>query len=264
MNRISDLMLERYHLGELTEEERRAMDARLQENPEARARLSALGESDDEILVNHPPAIIVPAIRRGAERNGRRQSPAWFRSLFVGAPILAAAAAALVVAVTPTSPEVSDPLGIGPDVTRPKGLMPSLRVYRRTGAEAERLSRGAVAQARDVLQLSYVALGRRHGVILSIDGRGAVTLHHPEGEAGDTSLLPAGEAALPHSYQLDDAPGFERFFFVTSTEGEIDVERVVEAARRLARDPAKAARAALELPSRLEQTTFLVTKAEAK
>jgi hypothetical protein len=264
MNRLSDLMLERYHLGELTEAQRRAVEDQLKADPEARARLAALGESDAEILAAHPPPVVVPAIRRRAERQVRQEAPTWTRGLFVGAPVLAAAAAALVFAVTPTSPDVPDPLGIGPDVTRPKGLLPSLHVYRRAGDEAERLSDGAVAQAHDVLQLSYVAVGRPHGVILSVDGRGAITLHHPEGARGDTSLLPAGEAALPHSYELDDAPAFERFFFVTSREGEVDVGRVLGAAERLARAPKNAAREPLNLPPGLEQTTFLLRKAEGR
>lgn len=64
--------------------------------------------------------------------------------------------------------------------------------------------------------MSYVAAGRAHGVIVSIDGRGQVTLHFPA-DAGAPTALESGRAVpLSHSYELDDAPLFERFMFVTA------------------------------------------------
>ena len=60
-----------------------------------------------------------------------------------------------------------------------QGLEPSLTVYRRTDRGSETLADGAVARTGDLLRLGYTAAGRRYGVILSIDGRGAVTLHLP-------------------------------------------------------------------------------------
>ena len=43
-----------------------------------------------------------------------------------------------------------------------------------------------------------------------------MTLHWPD-RAGDSAapLETAAEARLPSAYQLDDAPGFERFFLIT-------------------------------------------------
>ena len=42
----------------------------------------------------------------------------------------------------------------------------------------------------DVLQLSFVSGGRSHGAVLSIDGRGSVTLHAPESPTGAMQLPP--------------------------------------------------------------------------
>jgi hypothetical protein len=71
-------------------------------------------------------------------------------------------------------------------------------------------------RAGDLLQLAYVAAGQRFGVVASVDGRGAVTLHLPEAAGPAAVLDERGETALPHAFELDDTPGVERFVFVTS------------------------------------------------
>ena len=68
----------------------------------------------------------------------------------------------------------------------------------------------------DTLQIRYVAAGKRFGVIASIDARGTVTLHLPETPGPAAALQRDGERTLPHAFELDDSPGFERFIFVTS------------------------------------------------
>jgi hypothetical protein len=72
-------------------------------------------------------------------------------------------------------------------------------------------------------------------------------------------LRPEGETRLDYAYRLDDAPGFERFFLVTS-ERALPIAAVLEAGRRLASDPRQAPRARLGLPAGLEQWSVLLTK----
>jgi hypothetical protein len=64
-------------------------------------------------------------------------------------------------------------------------------------------------------------------VIFSIDGRARVTLHFPASERETPSLDSSGEVVLPYGYRLDDAPRFERFYFVTSAE-EFSVSALLE------------------------------------
>src|SRR5690606_19161898 len=98
----------------------------------------------------------------------------------------------------------------GPEGVRLKGQEPHLALHRRAaGAVVERLGEGATARAGDVLQVSYVAAGRRRGAVLSIDGRGVVTLHFPERAGAATELVQEGAVPLAHAYELDDAPAFE-------------------------------------------------------
>jgi hypothetical protein len=149
----------------------------------------------------------------------------------------------------------------GGETTRIKGDPEGaarILAFRKRGEVVEPLEHGAEARAGDLLQLGYMAAGRSHGVLLSLDGRGVVTLHHPERPELSTALERQGEALLPNAYALDDAPDFERFLFVTGN-GPVDVATVQQAARELARR-ADASQAPLSLADDLEQTTLLLRK----
>jgi hypothetical protein len=149
------------------------------------------------------------------------------------------------------------------DTERLKGSAhPSLAVYRRTDSGSERLADGAVARPGDLLRVGYASAGRPYGLILSIDGRGAVTLHLPP--AGDRAVpLTMGKTILlDAAYELDDAPRVERFYFVTGKEA-FAAEPVLSAARREAARQG-AVPATLPLPAGLEQVTFAIQKEARK
>ena len=141
-----------------------------------------------------------------------------------------------------------------------KGFSPHLVVHRVGPTGAERLGDAAVAKAGDTLQVSYVAAGKTHGVVASIDGRGRVTVHLPLGGGAAAALDPKRETPLTASFELDDAPRFERFFFVAS-DGPFSVGEVAGACDALAKDPAKAATDPLALPGALSQSTLILKKA---
>ena len=63
---------------------------------------------------------------------------------------------------------------------------------------------------------------------------------------------------LDHSYELDDAPGFERFVLVVASE-PIDVERVLGAARQVALD-SQGDRRPLQLPPSWAQVSLRLDK----
>ena len=141
---------------------------------------------------------------------------------------------------------------------RIKGLRPSLLVYRHTPVGDEALPDRAPARAGDLVQLTYQAAGRRFGVIVSLDGRGAVTVHHPQSGRQAARLVSGKPVRLASAYRLDDAPGWERFFLVTSDQ-VFDVETVVKAARSLGGEH-NAAVDALPLRGNLDQSSFTLTK----
>ncbi|MBV1858131.1 MAG: hypothetical protein KUG77_06935 [Nannocystaceae bacterium] len=142
-----------------------------------------------------------------------------------------------------------------------RGLRPHLEVDRNTAGTIDRLHSGARVGRGDVVQLSYVAAGNRFGVIVSVDGRGEVTLHHPEDANEVPRVKTRGETPLASAFELDDAPGFERFFFVTGRRVSLDPHAVVEAAHVLATQGPGAAQAeSLPLPTELRQSSFLLRK----
>ena len=99
-------------------------------------------------------------------------------------------------------------------------------------------------------------------MLLSIDGAGKVTLHWPERQDGEAAPLKASsENRLPSSYELDDAPAFERFFLVRAA-APFAVTTAIEAARALAAQPS-ARTQALALPSNFEQISLALDKPTA-
>lgn len=94
------------------------------------------------------------------------------------------------------------------------------------------------------------------GVVVSIDGRGHVTRHLPE-EGAAAAALDGREQALPHAYELDDAPAFERFVLVTGPRA-FDVAAVLAAAAALPREEARTR--ALSLPDGLAQRSVVLDK----
>ncbi len=253
--RPSELALEQLALGELSPAQEAALRARLGDAVEP--RLAALRASNAEILAAHPPALV------RAELERRRVRPSPRRALWLALPLASAAVAAFVLWPEPTidAPRIATRELPRPDETRIKGLEPHLVLHRQEGERAVQLTSPAQARARDRLQISYVAASASHGVVLSIDGSGLVTLHHPARLDGSTSLQQGGAVALPQSYELDAAPAFERFVLVSTDDPNdpVDPTQALAAARTLAALPT-AASDPLALPAKWRQSSFLVRK----
>ncbi|RKH67916.1 ActD protein [Corallococcus llansteffanensis] len=259
--------LERFLLGELSSQDRAEVEALLARDPDARAWLDALRADTRRILETYPPTRVAAEVerrRRGQARKHQTAPPshAWAdggRWFALGTPV----AAMLAVLVWDASrglpqdfvsaPPVASVLG---ETVRIKGDA-RLRIHRQGTGEAELLSDGAFARAGDVLQLSYLAADQAHGVVVSLDGRGVVTLHFPVHPGDSTALQPGGAVPLSQAYALDDAPGFERFILVTG-DRPLDVAAILEAARRLALHGARDAR--LEVPDALRQASVTLRK----
>jgi hypothetical protein len=230
---ISDLMLEKFALDELSPAQKAEVLERIEQEPEVKARLVAIEKSNAEILKIYPAEQQVPRILdrfRGKTEQVPRRS---LRVVWLAAPALAAAAALLIyVAPLGTVDPLVDP---GHEIVRIKGDS-RLIVHRKIGDEVEMLADGDFAAVGDIIQLSYIAGTAEFGIILSVDGRGEATLHYPGSEGDSTGLDREGTQDLPFAYQLDDAPDFERFFFVTSDK-PIDVEQTLAAVEKLGLNP---------------------------
>ena len=249
-DRVPDLLVEQLALGELPPEQARRVQAQLEDDDDP--RLSELRRSDEDILAAHPPEIVARRIRNRLQRveaEPASRRPGWW---FVTATLAVAAAVALAWWIARPDALVPESTGIEgekvaslppeqqPDVTQIKGD-PRLVLTLQEGARTTKLVSGDRVSPGDSVLVSYFADTEKHGVIVSLDGAGEVTLHFPADETQSTALVPNGTVRL-HAFELDDAPAFERFFFVTSNT-PLDAAQVMESVRALAdaKDPLTAA-----------------------
>jgi hypothetical protein len=271
-------LLERMAQGELDAAETERLRARLAAEGRSLAdELAALAASDRAILAERPAAAMAAAIRVRAARSAPQ--PAARRAsfnLWIAPLALAGSLGVALVAVRagqhPTVPTGTGAVAVE-ESTRIKGDTPSrsprLLVYRQRAAAArdaagyERLPDGARAARGDLVQLAYAAPhDGLYGVLLSIDGAGRVTQHLPEEGDGARPAPPlraAREIRLPSSYELDDAPGFERFVLVTAAE-PFSISVALDAARALAAQQAQARSLPLALAPAFHQTSILLQK----
>lgn len=256
---VSDLVLERYRLGELPAGRRAALEERLRTDTALRARLEAIDDSDERARRRYEPEEIARDVRRrlGVERASRSRSRT--RAVWL---LPAMGVILLAVAVSPSwlRPWSSQPRPEAPgaSVDRRKGADLSLLVYRSTGEGVERLTDDDVARAGDVVRLGYRVANPAYGAIVSIDGRGAVTRHLPEEGSRAVRLEPGATALLGGAFELDDAPAVERFFLIASPE-PFDLGPVIDALRAAAgadaTDPAQ-----FGLPASFASTAFSLRK----
>ena len=174
-------------------------------------------------MKQYPPESVIPEILERYEEEKRLVSvkekarPYGWRHFLYAVPALAAAL--LIVFV------VFFNRGTPPPDIRIKGeetidfTKTQIIIYRKIAGEVELLKDGDQAASGDLLQIAYVPAGMIHGVILSLDGNGVVTLHYPENKDEPSILKKEKKVLLKSSYELDDAPEYERFFFITAMDG---------------------------------------------
>jgi hypothetical protein len=258
---VPDVVLERFHLNELTSEEAKSLEARLQVDEPLRRRLEDLGRSDAEIRDSYPPEWLAARIEQrldGPGHSRRRAATYWLATAAVAAAVI------LLVVVVPRTAErpAGSPGTTGPaaqNEDRIKGQRPVLVVYRRTRDGSELLADGTVAWPGDLLRVAYRAAGRSYGVIVSIDGRGTLTRHLPPNGDRAAPLKRDATVLLDSAYELDEAPQWERFYFVTG-DTPFSITPIEDAVRRAAATDRRGTPAALALPDGLEQSTFSVQK----
>jgi hypothetical protein len=86
-----------------------------------------------------------------------------------------------------------------------------------------------------------------------------VTRHFPQQDKQAAPLARTGLAFLDHAYELDDAPGWERFYFVTG-KAAFDLTPVLNAARGLAESARTSPPGKMALPPFLDQSSVILIK----
>lgn len=261
--RIKTWELERYLLGELPPSRIKEITKLAQENPDIRKEIERLKHANAEILKQHPPETMLPEILKQYEKNRyqtrirEKSSPFTLKRLLYATPVIASAVILIFVVFFNN--------GTSPDFTRIKGeesldfTKTQIIIYKKNNNVIELLKNGDQVSPGNLLQLAYIPARKTHGVIFSIDGNGIVTLHHPESKSDSSILKQEKKILLSSAYELDNAPDFERFFFITATE-EIEVQSILAKAETLALSPASAKTSNLELPESYNQFSILLKK----
>lgn len=257
---VPDLLLEQYRLNELLPEDASRVRDAVASDPTVRERLAALEASDTEIRRNFPPFMRdggrAETTRQRAESNGRLRGWALPLALTAAAATLAFTVPSLLPG---TGKRVDGRVATAADRgNRIKGSRPSLAVYRQTDRGSETLADGAVTRPGDVVRLGYAPADRVYGVILSVDTRGTVTQHLPQIGSHAVKLAHDRMNLLDTAYELDDVPGWERFYFVTS-DVAFEVPPIADLARRAAGARADRPKE-LPLSRAFDQFVFLLQK----
>jgi hypothetical protein len=270
INPVNSWELERYLLGELSSKRMDEIKKLLESDSGLSEELALLKRSNDEILKQYTQKAIVPQIEAQLEASyeDRARPSVLFKRLLYATPVFAAALVLLfIVFQNPGGHTTQDIQGL--QGSRIKGTetidvsKPHILVHRKANDTVELLESGDKASAGDLLQIAYVSAGAPYGVIFSIDGRGVITLHYPESEETEPILDQNKKILLSSSYELDDAPDFERFFFITS-KSKIDVKTILNSAKVLAKQPKTSDTAELDLPDLLSQYSLLINKGQSQ
>ena len=249
---IPDWKLERFLTGDLPEEEMNKL-RELEANDAVFAnRVKMLREDNKAILSKLPFETLAANLGTdaagNAAKNAAKNAPRFTLVKFAAAAMFVFAIA-LVAFFAQSETSVMNER-VGGDVanvngsqntqvalaenesdTRIKGLDARMEVWKKTPAGIVQLNDLDSVGEGDEIQLRYAVPEKCFGLLFSMDGNGALTLHMGDGVKA-IELAPGKMNSLPFAYKLDDAPYFEKFFFVTSPKEfaveENDVDKLLK------------------------------------
>ena len=256
---IPDLYYEQILLSEISEEEAK----KILSEPGSKEKIEQLKDSNAEILFNHPPHKIAAGISARLEKKKKFSIKDLISRKLVSQIATGAAALTLITIaiINPASPGKS-----AGDGNNTKGITPKLEIYRDESEDGNSIFRlledKATVHNNDLIQLSYRPAGKPYGIIFSIDGTGTVNSYYPQYFSDQANALEkGGKITLDFSLRLDDAPLFEKFFFITSEE-EFSPAEIEEIAEKFAADQDRVTSSDLPLPSKYEQYSITFYKEE--
>jgi len=265
---LSQLAIERFLLGETTAAEQSRIEGAIAACESCAARVTET-RADNE-------AFALRAVPEPIRKLWTEPTPGfrWPRILAIVVPVAAAAVIAAVVIpgyiggdqVVTDIPGIGqragdDQIGVkgqedGGSVGAPE---PSLGFYVLRDGESVLGRPGEALHEGDRIQFWYDVSSPATGVVVGIDGRGAVTRYFPEPGSSPAPLKQGRGHVVGSSVILDDAVGVERFFLCTTSGTGADPAEVERAARELAASGADLERAA-RLPIECDQASVWIRK----
>lgn len=215
---IPEWKLERYLLGELSPHEAEEISKSSKSDNILRMRIQTLQESNAEFLKAYPAEHVFRDMVYSQRKTGSA------RGLQIAAmiTILLGVMAVAYLKFQPTEimngvDEVGSTSGTEVASVRIKGLPSRFEVWKKAGDSAIQMQDKDSVIAGDELQIRYAVAEKCFGLLFSMDGNGIVTIHIGQ-DNNAVELAPQGIKFLPTAYKLDNAPYFEKFFFLTAGE----------------------------------------------
>jgi len=247
---VPDIYLEQLYLNELSPKTAESITKR-----DSEEILNNIKISNKKILEKYPPSFIKRnIIQRMNNKPETKSNTIDFRSRILRSVPIAAALIFLTLNFSHLY-RTQEPNNI----IRSKGLTPELSVYIDKNNSPVELFNNDFVSESDLIQLTYNAAGNKYGVIFSIDGKGVITLHYPESNKITPFINPNGSHALPFSYELDDAPKFERFFFISSKQ-EFNINNILKSAEGILNKDNPELIDTLDLTKDFAQQTIILKK----
>jgi len=213
--------LERYLLGELPEEKMQELAREIASNPELSARVDAMKKQNEQLFQSLPPEQFARQLR-GQLRSRKMVTEHRRLKTLLGPQWTKVALAVCSVVIIGFFLPNTALMQQRPDTTRLKGLQPKMHIFLNADDHIQELDSGAHLSEGQLIQIGYNAAGMRYGAIFSLDGNGVITPHLCDSSSYEQchaqALQQSGVQMLSSSYQLDDAPEFEAFFFISAQQ----------------------------------------------
>lgn len=229
---VSDFKMEQYLIGALPENEMKELREREASDEIFAARVATLREQNEKILDANP----FENLARDLDVNA---AVTRFNVLKIAAAVVVALGIFSAVFVGGKADVIQSSETIpsaGMDVamvtensdTRIKGLDARMEVWKKSESGIVQLEDMSTAKEGDEIQLRYSVPEKCYGMIFSMDGNGALTVHMGNDNEA-IALEPGKMVSLPYAYKLDDAPHFEKFFLLTSEKSfAVDAHKLDE------------------------------------
>lgn len=263
--KINDLKLEQYRLGELQEEEMLLINKQIKLYPELQNRLKKIEEEETifhkEISSEEMIGDILNKHQSKKIKSKRKLS---FSLVLV--PVMIITVMVSITIFTQFNKEPVHKTTQDKDILRVKGdgrklkEDPKIFLFKKTDTKkVENIKNNSLAQEGDLFQIAYTAGNKKYGIILSLDGKETFTLHYPETEDKNCQLKHGQLVYLEHSYELDNAPDFEQFWFISSNT-KIDIAGIIKMIKKGKIKNLMDTSAKFSLPDHFSQHSILVKK----
>lgn len=273
-DKIKPWILERYILGELSPHKSMEIKNLLKKEKNIKLRIERLIQSNKDFLKQYPSEQILPEImsRCDNEKNKSERKKRNVHRLFLW---VSSSVSLMIVLLTiflalqknnmfnPESSRENSRENRAKGIVPLKASQPEIFIFRKNKDGVEQLHEGSVVNKGDLLQISYLSVNDTKGMIVSIDGNRVVTLHYPENINDSPLLQKHKQAYLENSYELDNAPDFERFFLITSNS-EFDLKEIMFEVESFARYSMRIKEEELDLNDNYNQVSIILIKDKEK